>query len=292
VIPDLWKAADCTYCSRSADAKRHMNNVHKKFAKMLRTEPEVLFDLEQKMNQITGKEGIIEKIIEENELLIKRTLQELGMSKDESIAEDIYDALVGRLTEMDKHLYEFLDKPDLRKMSPVCGKFCEVARQINESGKGFFIKKEKAIEMLEKFPPQNLLDHFGHQSVGELVEKEGFASVFASLRFVQDNNWMHKFFEEAYTDLTANDFEERDVEIIVLDTKWLDIAEKFSKKKYHHVSHLKEHGIIFITPFVIDVPGETMRPFTLLLHYLNEVPFYSKLFRKFAQGDDFVKNLQ
>jgi hypothetical protein len=32
--------------------------------------------------------------------------------------------------------------------------------------------------------------------------------------------------------------------------------------------------------------------FTLLLHYLNEVPFYSKLFRKFAGQDKFVAKLQ
>ncbi|MFH1769482.1 MAG: hypothetical protein ABH833_02330 [Parcubacteria group bacterium] len=264
-----------------------------KLARILRTKPEVLKGLADKMQGITGKEGVIQNVIEENDLLIGRTLKELGIDRNEAKADDIYNSLIERLSFMDKQLFEFLGKPDLRKMSPVCGRMCDTALELSKPGKGFFIKKEKAIEMLESHPPQNLLDHFGYSSVAELVKKEGFASVFSSLRFAQDNEWMHKFFDEPYKDLTPDDFEERDVEVLVLDTKWLDVAEKFMKKKYHNLSHLKEYGIIFITPITVDAPGETMRMFTLLFHYLNEVPFYSRLFRHFAgKGDEFIPSVQ
>lgn len=74
--------------------------------------------------------------------------------------------------------------------------------------------------------------------------------------------------------------------------KWLSVVEKFLEKKYHNISHLKEYGIIFVIPLPIDTPGETMRMFTLILHYLHEVPFYSALFRKFMKDDDFILKLQ
>ena len=90
---------------------------------------------------------------------------------------------------------------------------------------------------------------------------------------------MHEFFEKAYGNLTADDFEEREVMLKILEPQWLDVAEKFLEKKYHNVSHLKEFGVIFVIPLKIDMPGETLRLFTLILHYLNEVPFYSKLFQ-------------
>ena len=112
------------------------------------------------------------------------------------------------------------------------------------------------------------------------------------MRFTQSKEWMHKFFEEAYGSLTPDDFEERDVEILVLDQKWLGVAEKFLEKKYHNISHLKEYGIIFVIPLPIDTPGETMRMFTLILHYLHEVPFYSSLFKKFMDSEDFIYKLQ
>ncbi len=269
-----------------------MTESHKKLARILRTEPEVLFELEKKMDGYTGKSGIMDRVVEENDILVERTLQELGLDKEGCRAEEVYDVLIKRLIHMDEHMYKLLGKPDLSKMSMVCGKLCEIAVSLNKLEKGFFIKKEKAIQMLEQSPPQNLLNFFGYKSVKELVEKQGFASVFSALRFAQDQDWMHKFFDEAYTNLTADDFEERVVELKVLETQWLDVAEKFLKKKYHNVSHLKEFGVIFVVPLKIDTPGETLRLFTLILHYLNEVPFYSKLFRKYSGDDDFADKIK
>ncbi|TSC74641.1 MAG: Uncharacterized protein G01um101444_246 [Parcubacteria group bacterium Gr01-1014_44] len=260
-------------------------------AKILRVSPETLAELADFLGQKTGRQGSLEKIEEENQVLVNRTLEELGLSR-KNYAEEVYGALVERLKHTDKHLFEFLDKPDLAKMANVCGKLCAVALQLNQPKSGFFIKKEKAVQMLGKFPPQNLLDFFGYNTVGELVEKQGFSSVFSALRFAQDTAWMHHFFDEAYNDLTPDDFEEREVELKILEPEWLNVADKFLEKKYHNVSHLKELGIIFIIPLQIDTPGETLRLFTLILHYLNEVPFYSKLFRAFSTSPDFSSKLK
>jgi hypothetical protein len=141
--------------------------------------------------------------------------------------------------------------------------------------------------MLNRYPPHNVIEHFGYRNVEELFDNEGFASVMASLRFTQTAQWMHEFFDAAYSNLTPDDFEERDVVLQILDPKWLVIAEQFMKKKYHNVSHLKEFGIIFVIPIHLDAPGQMMRLFTLLLHYLHEVPFYSGLFRQYRDAPDF-----
>ncbi len=257
-----------------------------KIAKILRTSPKILLDLDSKMLAVTGQEGVIESVAIENDILVERTLEELGLNR-ESSAEEVYDTFIDRLVHLDQHLYEFLDKPDLSKMSIMCGKLCEAAMKVFTPPRGLFIKREKAIELLDKHKPQNLLDHFGYSNVRELIDKEGFASVVSALRFTQTTEWMHKFFDEAYSDLKPTDFEEREVELKVLETKWLDVAEKLLEKKYHNLSHLKEFGVIFIIPIKVDSPGETMRMFTLLLHYLHEVPFYSNLFRKYFNDPDF-----
>lgn len=245
-------------------------------------------DLERKMEKLTGKSGVMEKIVEENETLVGQTLKELNLPESNWSAKDVHDALIGHIKNIDERLYDFLDKPDLSKMSGRCGKLCETALALAKPTLGFFIKKEKAIEMLEKFPPQSVLDFFGCKTAAELVEKKGLSSVFSALRFTQNTEWMHKFFDEAYNDLTADDFEEREVELKVLEPEWLDAAGKFLEKKYHNLSHLKELGVIFIIPIQIDAPGETLRMLTLLLHYLNEVPFYSGLFKKFSKEQDFA----
>lgn len=262
-----------------------------KLAKILRTKPEVLEGLARRMEAKTGKTGVMEKIVADNEALVRRTLGEVGLDTSAS-PEEVYQALMKRLTAMDEELYGYLDKPDLMQMGAVCGKLRETAIALAPTKTGFFIKQAKAVELLSKFPPQNLLDHFGYATVQELVDKQSFSSVFASLRFAQDDIWMHKFFDESYRELKPEDFEEREVELKVLEPEWLAVADKFMKHKYHNVSHLKELGIIFVVPIKLDIPGETVRMFTLLLHYLNEVPFYSKLFRKFALEPDFISRLQ
>ncbi len=236
-------------------------------------------ELENKMAAVSGKKGVIERIVEENDLLVERTLSELGLLK-ENTAKDVREALQRRIIDLDKKL-----PADWQNL-------CETALNLVEDKAGFFIKEEKAVELLEKYPPENLLKFFGYSNVRELIDKETFESVFAALRFTQTTEWMHKFFDEAYNNLTADDFEERPIRLKVLEEKWLDVAETFLEKKYHNVSHLKELGIIFIVPLKLDTPGEVLRIFTLLLHYLNEVPFYSKLFKKFSKEADFIEKLK
>src|SRR3990167_6566382 len=264
---------------------------YKKLASILRTTPEVLYELDGKMSKITGQDGVMEVVANQNDALVSKVLAELSLTRNSS-AEEIYATLVNHLTDFDQSLYELLDKPDLSKMSLNCGKLCETAFKLFSPPKGMFIKKEKVTELLDKHKPDNLLGHFGYSSVKELLDKEGFASVVSALRFTQSKEWMHKFFDVAYGELKTDDFEERDVELKVLETKWLEVADKFLEKKYHNISHLKEYGIIFVIPLPIDTPGETLMMFTLILHYLHEVPFYSGLFRKFLKDPDFIAKLQ
>jgi hypothetical protein len=256
-----------------------MKDPFNKLAHMMRTQPAVLLALEQKMNALTGQEGVFDDIIRQNDITVDQTLAGLGLTRRDT-AVSVRDALIQRLGHLDQHLYDILGKPDLTKAGAACRKLCETVLRVFTPPKGLFLKKDKAIQMLEKYPPHSLIEHFGYGTVRELVEKEGLASVMASLRFTQEQEWMHQFFDIAYSDLTADDFEERDVELIILDAKWLTIAEKFLTKKYHNVSHLKEFGIIFVIPIPLDTPGQMLRLFTLMLHYLHEVPFYAGLFRK------------
>jgi hypothetical protein len=255
-----------------------------RLARMMRTKPEVLLVLEQKMDSLTGQEGVFDDILRVNDITVDQTLAGLGLTRRDS-SDAVRLALAERLAHFDRHLYEMLDRPDLAKMNEACIKLCDTALKVFTPPRGLFLKRDKAIEMLEKYPPHNLLEHFGYASVKELIDKEGFAQVMASLRFTQTTRWMHKFFDVAYSDIRPDDFQEGDVELVILDAKWLSVAEKFLERKYHNVSHLKEFGIIFIIPIRIDAAGETLRLFTLLLHYLHEIPFYTELFKRYLTED-------
>jgi len=267
-------------------------NYIEKLSDLLRTSKKTLSEMEKKMDAITGKSGILKTITEENEFLISQTLKQLGLERDAD-AQTVHEALLLELKRIDDQIFTKLGKPDLSTDTGICGPLCSLVSDLSETRKkGFFLKRDKAIEMLSKNPPPNILSFFGYTDVKELIEKKGFSQVFAALRPLETNEWMHGFFANAYKDLTADDFEEREVEIIALDEQWTQAMRQFLKKKYHNVSHLKELGIIFIIPLETRAPGILTRLLALLLHYSNEVPFYSRLFKKFAREDDFADKLQ
>lgn len=257
-------------------------------AKILRAKPEAISEMDKKMTAITGKTGVLDKIVAENERQINKTL---GILKCRDYrAERVRRALITSLQEDDRALYKLFKRPSGTTTTGLKTLF-NFALELANIDQLFILKKEKAKEILRENPPPNILKALKHKDIDELLKKEDLTEVFSALRFVETGEWMHKTFDETYKKLTPQDFEKRDVKLIALSGKWLKIAEKFIKKKYHNVSHLKELGVIFVIPLKIDTPGETLRVFSMILHYLYETKFYSDLFEKYAREENFGEKI-
>jgi len=259
-----------------------------KLAKIFRTKPETIINMEKKMSALTGKQDVIEKLIEENEHRITRILGLLGCGNYK--AKSVSRSLITKIQKDDRALYELFKKP-----SGIDPKGLQIlfnyALELANIDKLFVLKKETAKEFLKRNPPPNIIKALNYKDVNELLQKEDLIEVFSALRFIETNEWMHQAFDGTYPIFTPKDFEKRKVELRVLSGKWLKLAEKFVKKKYHNISHLKELGVVFVIPLKIDTPGETLRLFSLILHYLHEIEFYSKLFEKASKQDNFGVNL-
>ncbi|MBI2450726.1 MAG: hypothetical protein HYV52_00065 [Parcubacteria group bacterium] len=260
-----------------------------KVAKILRTDDEIILDMEKKMNNLTEKKGMLARIAKRNDVLTKQVLKTIKMDYQSS-AEKIYAALIEHLKISDERLFNLLQKPQMTMAGLTT--LSNIAKELADIPKGFFLKKDKAREILRRHPPPNIMKALGYKNVQELLDNEPFEQLYSALRFVESSDWMNDILVGEYEALKPKDFEERDVKLIVLDKRWLEIAEKFIKKKYHNVSHLKELGVLFIIPLPIDTPGETLRLFSLVLHYFHEIDFYSKLIRKYAEEEkNFAKKL-
>lgn len=257
-------------------------------AKIFRTKTSVILEMEKKMSNLTKKQDVIENLMQENQHRIKRTLDLLNCHDYQ--AKNVFQALTTHLKKDDQALYQLFRKPSGTTSEGLKTLF-NFALELANIKELFVLKKEKAKEFLKTNPPSNTIKALGYKDVEELLEKENLNEVFSALRFVETKEWMHKSFDSFYPKLKPDDFEKRKVDLRVLSGKWLRIAEKFVKKKYHNISHLKELGVIFVIPLKIDTPGETVRLFSMILHYLHEVDFYSKLFEKASKGKEFGKNI-
>jgi hypothetical protein len=266
-----------------------MNQAIEKIAKVLRIKSEILLDLEQKMNKATGKSGVLEKIAASNEEIVKNHLESLGLNSNSS-SKDVFSALVKKITLADRIFVEKFGGVSVANIND-CQKVLDAIKDSQEKLIGFFLKKNKAAELLRKEPPMNIVRALGYRNIEEALVKEDIFELFAAWRFIEDGDWLNNVFFKQYESLTPNDFEERGVEIKVLSRKWVKAAEGFVKKKYHNISHLKEFGAIFVIPVALNIPGELLRMVSLVMHYYHEVKFYSDIFRGFSGQADFAKNL-
>lgn len=266
-----------------------MNNkpYQEKIAKILRAEKQTIALLEDNLNRLTGKSSFFYSLMEENDRLVDEYLDRLGLGRN-SMALDVYDALISKVESDDLRIFQALKNPQLSNPKD-CQRIIDLAQDISPKRKGFFLKTEVAEKFLKAEPPQKILKALGYASVETMLAKEDLSEVYSGLRFLEDPEWLNNRFFRQYRDLKATDFEEREIKVKVLGSQWVAAAEKFVQKKYHNISHLKELGIIFVIPVSLKVSGEVLRTLSLLVHYFHEVYFYSDLARQFAEKnpDDF-----
>jgi len=268
----------------------NQNHYQQKLARILRVETAVVSNLEKQLERITGKAGVLKNLMENNAAILQKKMSELGLAT-KAKAQEIYDALVSKVEADDIKLSEairtFFPRDHNDQENAV-----DFVKKVHFPGKGFFLKKEKAKQLLIAQPPKKILASLGYKYVEELLEKEDLLEVYSALRFLEDADWQNSVFFKQYEALRPEDFEEREIEMRVLDGKWARAAEAFVAKKYHNVSHLKELGVVFVVPVFLGISGETLRLVTLLFHYLHEVEYYSSLFFDFSKNEhDFAKKL-
>ena len=267
-----------------------MNNYQEKIARILRTDKRLIADLEPQLERITGKVGIIQRLSEENDKIVKEKLAELGLTP-KARAQEVYDALVSKVEADDIKLAEAIGVTSSRGVE-MAQKIVDFVIKAHPCRRGYFLKKEKAKQLLVAEPPKNVLKALGYKYVEELLEKEDLLEVYSAIRFLEDQEWQNKIFFKQYKTLHKDDFEERPIEARVLSQKWAKAAEKFVAKKYHNVSHLKELGVIFVIPTFLGISGEILRLTMLLIHYLYEVEYYADVFQYFNKnGRSFAEQI-
>jgi len=267
-----------------------------KLEKALHIDKQALDKLDKEMQDITGKSGVLEQLEKDVKTSVLTKLKEIGLEED-CYAEDVVHALTAHIGADEQELYDYIevernDWQDKSKFAEIFKKIISTAFEISSVKDGFFLKKEKAEEILRKYPPEGTIKYLGYKDVDELLKKEDIVDVMSALRFTETDEWMHEAFDVAYSDFSFKDFEKRSIELRMMGPQWEKIGKKFVAKKHHNVSHLKEFGVIFLNPINQHLPGALFRDFALFFHYFNEISFYSKLFERHANENNFAERLK
>jgi len=270
-------------------------NATKKLAKLLRTSEDVILSLEKKMEKITKNKGVISKIVQDNNFKIRKKLIELGFGKNKkpfnAKAEDVYEALIKKVEKDDKILLKYFYKPDFSTTTG-CRSLINTAKELAGSPVGFYLKESVAKKLLKLNPPRKILTSLGYgNDIDKMLEKENLFEIFAALRFIEDSEWLNNTFFEPYKDLKKDDFEKREIKVMALPEKWGGIGKEFLGKKLHHMSHLKELGLVFIIPVKKQVKGEILYLFFMTLHYIYETDWHARLFESYSKNKNFAAQM-
>ncbi|MEO7617503.1 MAG: hypothetical protein ABIS59_01530 [Candidatus Saccharibacteria bacterium] len=241
---------------------------------------EPLFDTAlAQLEHATGKKNIDTALAAEIATTAADRTKRLGLDTD-CTGEELYAALLNKVKEQDEHLAKAIggtDANDVATMIPLIVKAAENAPLPKD---GWFIKEDKAREMLKRTPPTAIMERLGYHLVSQLLEHEDIYELYLALRFVQDPDWLNAF-DALYDDLTPEDFEPRSIKVVPFALeKWGDIAEHFIAKKRHNITHSKEMGAIAVMPLTqACMDGICLKIMPLLFHYFNEIRLYSAFFQ-------------
>ena len=264
----------------------------KKLAELLRTSEDVILKLEKRMKKISKKNNVISKIVKNNDFQVRKRLIELGFGKKEkpfnANAEDVYKALIEKAEKDNKILLKYFYKPDFSKIAG-CRSLINAANELAGNLVGFYLKEETAKKLLKLNYPRKIMQSLGYgNDIDKMLEKEDLFEIFAALRFIEDGRWLNDVFFKPYKDLKKEDFEEREIKVMAMSEKWKGIGKEFLGKKLHHMSHLKELGLVFIIPVEKQVKGEILYLFFMTLHYIYETDWHSRLFKSYSQDNNFM----
>src|ERR1043166_3683454 len=140
-----------------------MANITDNIARVLRVDKQALADLAKTLDKKTGKSGVMDKIVFENDALITDRLTQLRLTRAAQ-AGDIYDALIDRIQIDDQKLFDSIGLAGI-KGEPAARLICDFTVKAMPPKRGFFLKHDKAREFLRNIPPLKIMANLGYTSV-------------------------------------------------------------------------------------------------------------------------------
>lgn len=208
--------------------------------------------------------------------------RELDLDPDDTTPEELYYALENRIRkDNDRITEELLKLPKgttfIRDLVPP---MVEIAAKAQVPKKCWVLKRSVAKKLLRQMPPKQMMKHLGYRSVDSLLKNEPFDEMYVALRFSEGADWLNEY-NELFKSVKPSNFEERDIHIVIMDhDKWVDLADEFTQKKLHNVTHTKELGVIAVLPMKREhMRGLPLKTMSLLFHYINEIRLYSAFFK-------------
>lgn len=256
------------------------------------TEPTFTLSL-RKLEELSGHKNVDNSLSAEILEKTNSAIRGLGLDINDTTDRELFHALEGKVRDHNIHLAKSLGTSEDAPVREIVPKLVEAVAASDVPKRCWVLKKSVAKDLLRKMPPKVMMKKLGYRSIESMLKNENFYEIYAGLRFSEGPDWLNQYNELFQKSVVPSNFENREIEIVIMDhDKWVDLAESFVKKKLHNVTHSKEMGVIIVVPMhQTHMRGLTLKTLPLLFHYINEIRLYSAFFKLKSTAPHFGKTI-
>lgn len=213
--------------------------------------------------------------------------RKLRLDPQDTTALELYHALRHAVSQDNERLAKALGIAHPNAVSEVSPVIIKNLQRLYKDANCFVPKTTALKALLKDNPPKKLMNILHYRSIDSMLKHESSTQLVVLARYLEDAQWQEKH-HVALSTLTSKDFELRQLEIVWLDK--LVLAEALAKtaKRHHFVLHAKEAGCVAIGATTEKViTAYTIRTFSLMLHYIQEVLYASTYAKTILPHNEF-----
>jgi hypothetical protein len=234
----------------------------------------------QQLERASGRPGADARLIGDILHKAHRAMRSMSLHPADTTGKEFYHALLARVKSDNERMTKLIGGRDSSDVAQLVPLMIAAADKVKFNRRAFVLKHDKAKDLLRQMPPRKLMERLGYDDADAMFKGEDFDEIYTALRFSEGSEWLNEY-NELFKTVTPDDYEERDTRILAMDhDKYVDLAEHFTQKKLHNVTHTKELGVIVVVPLRdAHSKGLTLKTLPLLFHYMNEIKLYSNFFK-------------
>ncbi len=246
----------------------------------------------QQLESASGNPSVDIRMSTEVRAKVLEHVRSLGLDPDDTTGQELFSALTGLVEMHDRFLVERIGGSNPGDVADLLPRIKKLVDTINIPKSVWALKHSVAKKLIKANPPKNVMKQLGYRSVDSMLKRESIDELLVGIRFLESDIWQEKLITK-YSKLHPSDFENREIEILLLDgKKWGGKAFTYAKSHKHNITNLKEMGVVAILPLpVSNMPGITIVLIPRIIYYINEVRTYSTYFKHHQVKNEFGETL-
>jgi len=211
----------------------------------------------------------------------------LGLDPQDSTGRELYYALLNLTGLHDQFLLKKMGLQKSDDPSTMLKAVQKLVKDMKIPKKAWVLKSSVAKKLLKQQAPKQVMKYLGYKSLDSMIKRESIHDLFAGIYLLESRSWLEQFIGQ-YRNLRQMDFEDRTIEVTVLDSKkWEKASRAYFEKQHHIILTVRELGSVFMLPAPLAYrPGLAITVLSQVLYQLNEVRLYSSFYKLHQMRSD------